>query len=87
MELQGNWSKAIDYYEDLLKFHQEDILADDALFRLGDIHENILNDKEKAMQYYRRLIMDFKGSLFSAETRKRIRVLRGDKGGELDDEL
>jgi tetratricopeptide (TPR) repeat protein len=86
MELQGQWQKAIDYYEDLLKFHGQDILADDALFRLGDIQENLLLNKEKALEFYRRLAIDYKGSLYSAEARKRIRLLRGDKNVS-DDEL
>lgn len=87
-EMQGNWQKALDYYEDLLKFHGQDILADDALFRMADINDNVLLNKEKALELYRRLAIDYKGSLFSAEARKRIRVLRGDKNieGE-DDEL
>lgn len=86
MEMQGQWQKAVDYYEDLLKFHGKDILADDALFRVADLFENNLNDKEKALAYYRRLAIDYKGSLFSAEARKRVRILRGDKNVS-DDEL
>jgi tetratricopeptide (TPR) repeat protein len=86
MEMQGEWEKAIGYFEDLIQFHGQDILADDALFRLGDIQENILNDKEKALEFYRRLAIDYKGSLFSSEARKRVRILRGDKN-VTDDEL
>jgi tetratricopeptide (TPR) repeat protein len=86
MEMQGQWQKALDYYEDLLKFHGQDILADDALFRSGDINENILSNKEKALEFYRRLAIEYKGSLYSAEARKRIRLLRGDKNIS-DDEL
>lgn len=86
MEMQGEWQKAIDYYEDLVKFHGKDILADDALFRIADIFENNLINKEKALEYYRRLAIDYKGSLFSAEARKRVRLLRGDKNVS-DDEL
>ena len=86
MEMRGEWQKALDYYEDLLKFHGQDILADDALFRSGDIHENIMSNKEKALEFYRRLAIDYKGSLYSAEARKRIRLLRGDKNVS-DDEL
>ncbi|MBM3185552.1 MAG: tetratricopeptide repeat protein [Bacteroidetes bacterium] len=86
MEMRGEWQKALDYYDDLLKFHGQDILADDALFRSGDINENILSNKEKALEFYRRLAIEYKGSLYSAEARKRIRVLRGDKNVS-DDEL
>jgi tetratricopeptide (TPR) repeat protein len=86
MEMQGQWQKALDYYEDLLKFHGQDILADDALFRMADINDNVILNKEKALELYRRLAIDYKGSLFSAEARKRIRILRGDKNIEGDDD-
>jgi tetratricopeptide (TPR) repeat protein len=86
MEQQGKWSAAIDYYTDLLKFHSDDILGDDALFRLADIEENQFLNKEKALEYYKRLMIDFKGSLFSTEARNRIRFLRGDVNVELDSE-
>ena len=86
MEQQGKWSAAIDYYTDLLKFHSDDILGDDALFRLADIEENQFQNKEKALEYYKRLMIDFKGSLFSTEARNRIRFLRGDVNVELDSE-
>jgi len=88
MEMQGKWEKALDYYSDLVKFHGQDILADDALFNMGDIEENMLHNKEKALEYYKRLVIDYKGSLFSAEAKKRIRFLRGDKNiGSEDDEI
>ena len=57
----------------------EDILADDALFQLGDIYEHHLNDKEKAAEYYKTILFDYKGSLHGVEARKRFRMLRGDK--------
>ncbi|MEN9440685.1 MAG: hypothetical protein RLZ33_761 [Bacteroidota bacterium] len=75
---QGNWTEAIAYLEELLKYNGEDILADDALFQLGDIYENHLNDKEKAAEYYKTLLFNFKGSLYSVEARKRFRQIRGD---------
>jgi tetratricopeptide (TPR) repeat protein len=77
-EQQGNWSGAIPFLEELLKYHGEDILADDALFHLGDIYENHLHNKEKAIGYYKTILFDFKGSLHAIEARKRLRNLRGD---------
>lgn len=87
MQLQGDWTKAIAYLEELLKYYKEDILADDALFQLGDIYENHLNDKEKASEYYKTLLFDFKGSLHSVEVRKRYRSIRGDASDEEKDDL
>ena len=83
MQLQGKWSEAATYLEELLKYYSEDILADDALFQLGDIYENQLNDKEKAAEYYKRILFNYKGSLYVVEARKRFRALRGDKPEEL----
>lgn len=87
MQLQGDWAKAISYLEELLKYYRDDILADDALFQLGDIYENHLNDKEKASEYYKTLLFDFKGSLHSVEVRKRYRSIRGDASDEEKDDL
>lgn len=87
MQLQGDWTKAISYLEELLKYYKEDILADDALFQLGDIYENHLNDNEKASEYYKTLLFDFKGSLHSVEVRKRYRSIRGDASDEEKDDL
>ena len=79
MQLQGRWNEAASYLEELLKYYNDDILADDALFQLGDIYENHLMDKEKALEYYRRILFDYKGSLYTDEVRKRFQKLRGEK--------
>lgn len=76
-QLRGKWDKAIDELQQLLKYYNDDILADDALFQLGNIYENHLMDKEKAAEYYRTILFDYKGSLYTAEARKRFRVIRG----------
>ena len=83
---QGNWSEAINYLEKLLKSYAEDILADDALFQLGNIYENHLGDKEKAIENYKKIIFQYKGSLYVVEARKRLRLLRGDKL-DLEDQM
>ena len=84
MEMQGKWTESCMLYEDIIKFYSTDIFADDALFRLGDIYELILLDKDKALEYYKKLAIDYKGSFYGTETIKRIRILRGDKNIEED---
>lgn len=76
-QLRGEWNAAIGELEKLIKFYNDDILADDALFQLGDIYENHLFDKEKAAEYYRTILFDYKGSLYTTEARKRFRAIRG----------
>jgi len=83
MQLQGKWTEAVDYLTQLLKYHSEDILADDALFQLAEIYENQLNDREKAAEYYKKILFEYKGSLYVVEARKRFRALRGDKAEEI----
>jgi tetratricopeptide (TPR) repeat protein len=79
MKRSGRWQDCISILEELLKYHGEDILADDATFMLGELFEDHLNDKEKAAEYYKKILFDFKGSLYSEEARKRYRSLRGEK--------
>lgn len=85
MQLKGQWGDAVKNLEEIVKYHGEDILADDALFQLGDIYENHLFDNEKAAVYYRRILFEQKGSLYSAEARKRFQKLRD--SGSLKEEL
>lgn len=80
-EKKGNFEDAAKIYLDLFTGFSEDILADNALFKLGEIYEKRLLDKEKAMKYYEQLLSDFPGSLFVVEARKRFRNLRGDANG------
>ncbi len=78
MQLQGKWNEAVQYLDELLKFYQYDILADDAVFQLGDIYQNHLFDSEKAAEYYKKILFEYKGSMHTIEARKRFRKLRGD---------
>ena len=85
MQLQGKWNDAVQYLDELLKYYAFDILADDAVFQLGDIYENHLMDSEKAAEYYKKILFEYKGSLHTIEARKRFRALRGDV--TTDDEI
>lgn len=82
-QLRGEWNSAVKSLDELLKYYPTDILADDALFQLGEIYEINLLDPEKAKEYYRRILFDHKGSLYTSEVRKRFLQLRGD-GSLLD---
>ena len=84
-QLRGEWSEAAKTLDELLKYYPTDILADDALFQLGEIYETNLLDPEKATGYYRRILFEHKGSLYTAEARKRFQKLRGEGGGSLLD--
>jgi tetratricopeptide (TPR) repeat protein len=86
MQLQGRWDEAIAYLKDLLKYYNDDILADDALFQLGDIYENHLFNADEAIEFYRKILFEHKGSLYTEEVRKRFQKLRGERGNKTSEE-
>jgi outer membrane protein assembly factor BamD (BamD/ComL family) len=79
MELQGNWTRALGYYEDVIKFHAKDILADDALFYSAEVLQYKLFKQEEALEKYKMLLLDYPSSLYGHEARKRVRLLRGEE--------
>ena len=76
---QKNYNDAITPLKKIVADHPFNLWADDAVFMLGDIYENHLNNKEQAKIYYQKIITDYAGSLYLNEARKRFRLLRGDK--------
>jgi tetratricopeptide (TPR) repeat protein len=72
------YDKAASYLQKIVDEYGTDILADNALFYLGDLYQIYLKDDEKAKEYYEKIILDYKDSTFSIEARKRYRKLRGD---------
>ncbi|MCQ2287441.1 MAG: tetratricopeptide repeat protein, partial [Bacteroidales bacterium] len=58
--------------------HSTELLADDALFKLGELYEYDIHDLQKAMDCYKNLMRDFPSSLYVNEARTRFRALRGD---------
>ncbi len=63
----------------IVEEYPEEIRADNALFMLAELHENQLEEPEKAREYYEKLFIDYSGSTFAVEARKRFRALRGDE--------
>ncbi len=77
-EKQGNYNDAIVFYSKVYKDFSYDILADNALINLAKLYEFKLKDPEKAKPLYEKIILNYTGSLFANEARKRYRILRGD---------
>ena len=75
---EGAFEEAIAVLEKISLAYGEDILADDAAFKIANIYEQDLKDAEKAMELYAKFLRDFPGSLYVAESRKRFRTMRGD---------
>jgi TolA-binding protein len=78
-EKKRNWTKAAELYQQVVDKYKEDIRADNSLYALAQIYETRLNDLEKAKTLYEKIFIDYSGSVFAVEARKRFRFLRGDK--------
>ena len=57
---------------------QLSILKDRAQLRIAEIYQTVLNNKAQAIEAYEKLLAQFPNSLYAEESRKRIRLLRGD---------
>jgi len=79
LELEfGETQSALNYLENILSTYSYDILADDAAFKKAEIYDFQIKDIEEAKLLYQQFLVDYPGSLYAAEARKRFRQLRGD---------
>jgi len=77
---EKKYTEAATYYKKIISEYGYDILADRAMFDLAMMYETLLNDKEQAAEYYKRLMLKHPDSIFVTEARRRFRKIR--KGQE-----
>lgn len=75
---KGNYEKAEEFLQRVIDFHFNDILADNAVFQLAEIYDYVYNEPQKAKDLYEQILLEFPGSLYAVQARKRFRQLRGD---------
>ncbi|MDF2455578.1 MAG: hypothetical protein K0R51_1571 [Cytophagaceae bacterium] len=75
----GKPAEALQQLEKINLSYSQDLWGDDAMFYSGELYEKELKDPAKAMEKYEKVLLNFPGSTFSVEARKRYRRLRGDK--------
>lgn len=78
-EQDGDYLTSAIWLEKIIDDYWDDILADDAIFKLAGYYEYIFEDLERAKALYEELIVDYSGSLYVVAARKRFRALRGDE--------
>ncbi|MEI6408909.1 MAG: tetratricopeptide repeat protein [Bacteroidota bacterium] len=78
-EKKRDYETAAKRYETVAEKYKDDIRADNALYALAQLYETKLNDPEKAKNLYEKIFVNYSGSVFAVEARKRYRILRGDK--------
>lgn len=71
---EGAWTA----FAQLPLLHPQSPLVDRSLFQAAQILERDLANASEAIKYYTRLITDYPGSVYAADARTRIRLLRGD---------
>ena len=74
----GKYQDAIASLENITQNYGKDILGDDAMFKMGEVYQNYLNNIEKAKDIYYNFLTEYPGSIYTSEARKRFRQLRGD---------
>ena len=67
---QQNYASADSLLNELLMKYPYDLTADDAIMYLAFISEEYYKDKEKARQYYQRIILDYPNSLYVTRARE-----------------
>ncbi|GAB4383386.1 MAG: hypothetical protein Kow0075_15490 [Salibacteraceae bacterium] len=75
---QGRYNDAATTFEKLTTDFPNSILVDNALMEAASLYEHTLNQPERAMELYLKIISEHPSSLFVVEARKRYRSLRGD---------
>lgn len=71
-----NFKEALMYLAQIHDEHGDDVLGDDALFRMAEINEKYLNQPEKAKAYYEQLVLEYPGSTYVQTARKKLYDLK-----------
>lgn len=78
LEKLEQYKRAEFNYKKVCEFYADDILADDAHFALAELYRNELQQPDKAMVHYEKIIYNYQDSYYFPQARKNFRILRGD---------
>ena len=74
----GKFQEAAVLLQLIFYSYRTSILAARAYFELGVLYQENLHDPDKASEIFEDFLKQFPGSIYTAEARKRYRILRGD---------
>jgi outer membrane protein assembly factor BamD (BamD/ComL family) len=74
-----DYEKALMYLKKIKDEYGEDVLGDDAVFKMADIYQNNLHQNDKAKQYYEQLIIDYPGSTYVQIARQKLSELNNNE--------
>jgi tetratricopeptide (TPR) repeat protein len=73
---QGRYQEADSLLQRLVNFYPYDITADDALMLMAELNEERLDNRDKALQCYEKILIDYPTSLYADRARKRYNNLK-----------
>ncbi len=71
-----DYEKALGYLKVITEKYGQDVLGDDAVFKMAGIYQFDLHNMEQAKHYYEQLIIDYQGSTFVQTARQRLTELK-----------
>lgn len=71
----NEYEKAAIYLKKNIETNPLEITADDACYKLARLYETKLNNIPEAKKYYKKILIDYKGSIFVNNSRKYYRAL------------
>lgn len=72
------FNDALNVLQKLINIDKNGIFVDDAYYIIAEIYKNNIKDREKALEYYQKIIFEQASSIYLVEARKKFRLLRGD---------
>ena len=73
---QARYTEADSLLQRLIDFYPEDITADDAIIMQAELNEDKLNNQEKALECYEKILLDYPSSLYVDYARRRYNILK-----------
>jgi TolA-binding protein len=73
----NNIDTAIYFFNKVVANFPNASIADNALFKMAKIYDYIKVDKPKAIECYEKILLEYPGSLFTVEARRRFNELKG----------
>ncbi len=67
-----DYTKALGYLKTIYEKYGKDVLGDDAVFKTAEIYYNNLHQKDEAKKFYEQLIIDYPGSTYVQEARRKL---------------
>ncbi|HKK80817.1 MAG TPA: tetratricopeptide repeat protein [Prolixibacteraceae bacterium] len=77
-EKNFNFEKSAELYQQVTNKYAYSTLADDAVYKLARLYEDKLNEKKKAGNLYKKILLEYPNSIFVADARSRYRSMTGE---------